>query len=109
MIHDSILDTIGHTPIVRLNRIAPEHVSVYVKVEAFNPGGSVKDRLALAVILDAEARGVLKPGQTVIEATSGNTGETGSASCRDRVCPYVYISSGAVSLKTNLKTHLQHK
>ena len=74
MIYNSILDTIGNTPIVRLNNIAPNHVEMYVKVEAFNPMASVKDRLAFAVIDDAEKRGVLKPGQTVIEATSGNTG-----------------------------------
>jgi cysteine synthase A len=71
---DSILDTIGRTPVVKLHRIAPKHVELYVKVEAFNPGGSVKDRLALAIVLDAEAKGLLKPGDTIIEATSGNTG-----------------------------------
>ncbi|MGO1000086.1 cysteine synthase A [Lysobacter sp. CA196] len=74
MIHDSILDTIGRTPVIRLHRVAPAHVSLYAKVEAFNPGGSVKDRLALAIILDAEAKGLIKPGDTVVEATSGNTG-----------------------------------
>ncbi|MFN3702370.1 cysteine synthase A [Thermomonas sp.] len=73
-LYDSILDTIGNTPIVRLARLAPAHATVYVKVEAFNPGGSVKDRLALGIILDAERRGLLKPGDTIIEATSGNTG-----------------------------------
>lgn len=73
-VYDSILDTIGHTPVVKLQRIAPEHVTLYAKVESFNPGGSVKDRLALAIILDAEAKGLLKPGDTIIEATSGNTG-----------------------------------
>ncbi|WP_329838150.1 cysteine synthase A [Stenotrophomonas geniculata] len=73
-LYDSILDTVGNTPIVRLQRLAPPQVSVYAKVESFNPGGSVKDRLALAIILDAEARGVLKPGDTIVEATSGNTG-----------------------------------
>jgi cysteine synthase A len=71
---DNILQTIGHTPIVKLNKLAPAHVSLYVKIEAFNPMGSVKDRLALGVIEDAERRGELKPGQTVVEATSGNTG-----------------------------------
>lgn len=71
---DSILETIGGTPVVRLNRIAPAHTRVYVKVESFNPGGSVKDRLALGIVLDAEQRGVLKPGDTIVEATSGNTG-----------------------------------
>ncbi|MGJ4803583.1 cysteine synthase A [Luteimonas sp. SDU82] len=73
-LYDSILDTIGNTPIVKLHRIAPAHVTLYAKVESFNPGGSVKDRLALAIVLDAEARGVLKPGDTIVEATSGNTG-----------------------------------
>ena len=73
-LYDNILDTIGSTPIVKLHRVAPAHVDLYVKVEAFNPGGSVKDRLALAIVLDAEARGLLKPGDTIVEATSGNTG-----------------------------------
>ena len=73
-IHDSILDTIGRTPVVKLQRLAPAHAELYVKVEAFNPAGSVKDRLALAIVLDAEARGLLKPGDTIVEATSGNTG-----------------------------------
>ena len=73
-VYDSILDTSGHTPVVKLQRIAPEHVTLYAKVESFNPGGSVKDRLALAIVLDAEAKGLLKPGDTIIEATSGNTG-----------------------------------
>ncbi|PSD23684.1 cysteine synthase A [Stenotrophomonas maltophilia] len=73
-LYDSILDTVGNTPIVRLQRLAPPQVSVYAKVESSNPGGSVKDRLALAIILDAEARGLLKPGDTIVEATSGNTG-----------------------------------
>ena len=71
---DSILDTIGSTPIVKLHRVAPAHVTLYVKVESFNPGGSVKDRLALAIVLDAEQQGLLKPGDTIVEATSGNTG-----------------------------------
>src|SRR5215510_9891843 len=71
---DSILDTIGRTPVVRIAKLAPPHVNLYVKIEAFNPLGSVKDRLALGLIEDAERTGKLKPGQTVIEATSGNTG-----------------------------------
>ncbi len=71
---DSILATIGHTPVIRLNKLAPPRVNLFVKVEAFNPMGSVKDRLALGIIEDAERRGALSPGQTVIEATSGNTG-----------------------------------
>jgi cysteine synthase A len=74
MIYDSILETIGNTPVVRLNKIAPEGVTIYVKIESFNPIGSVKDRLAFAIIDDALNSGELKPGQTVVEATSGNTG-----------------------------------
>ncbi len=74
MIYDSILDTIGNTPIVRLHRTGPDHVTMYVKVESFNPMASVKDRLAYAIIKDARDSGALKPGQTVVEATSGNTG-----------------------------------
>lgn len=74
MIYDNILDTIGNTPVVRLQRTAPEGVEMFVKLEAFNPLSSVKDRLAYAIVTDAERRGVLKPGQTIIEATSGNTG-----------------------------------
>ncbi|MFW3174563.1 cysteine synthase A [Xanthomonas phaseoli] len=73
-LYDNILDTIGRTPVVKLQRLAPDNVTLYVKIESFNPGGSVKDRLALAIILDAEQRGLLKPGDTIVEATSGNTG-----------------------------------
>ena len=88
-LYDSILDTIGRTPIVRLHRIAPPHVELYAKVESFNPGGSVKDRLALAIILDAEARGLLKPGDTVVEATSGNTGIALAMVCAARGYKFV--------------------
>src|ERR1700743_2209769 len=73
-LYDNIVETVGHTPVVKINKLAPAHVNLWVKVEAFNPLGSVKDRLALGVIEAAEASGELKPGQTVIEATSGNTG-----------------------------------
>lgn len=89
MIYNSILDTIGNTPVVRLNHIAPEHVTMYVKIEAFNPMASVKDRLAFAVIDDAEKRGVLKPGQTVVEATSGNTGIALAMVCAAKGYPFV--------------------
>lgn len=89
MIHSSILDTIGRTPVVRINRLAPEGVEMFVKVESFNPGGSVKDRLALGIILDAEARGELKPGQMVVEATSGNTGIALAMVCAARGYPFV--------------------
>jgi cysteine synthase A len=98
-LYDSILDTIGRTPIVRLHRIAPSHVSLYVKVESFNPGGSVKDRLALAVILDAEKRGVLKPGQTVVEATSGNTGIALAMVCAARGYPFVAVMTETFSVE----------
>jgi len=99
MIHDSILDTIGNTPIIKLQRLAPKHVALYVKVEAFNPAGSVKDRLALAIILDAEQRGALKPGQTVIEATSGNTGVALAAVCAARGYPFVAVMSDTFSIE----------
>ena len=89
MIYDSILDTIGRTPVVRLNRIAPKHVTIYVKIEAFNPLGSVKDRLALAIITDAEKRGAIKAGQTVVEATSGNTGIALAMVCAAKGYPFV--------------------
>lgn len=99
MIHDSILDTIGRTPIVRINRLAPKGVTMYVKVEAFNPMASVKDRLALAIILDAEARGALKPGQTVVEATSGNTGIALAMVCAARGYPFVAIMADSFSIE----------
>lgn len=89
MIYNSILDTIGNTPIVRLNHIAPKHVEIYVKVEAFNPMASVKDRLAIAIIEDAEKKGLLKPGQTVVEATSGNTGIALAMVCAAKGYPFV--------------------
>jgi cysteine synthase A len=99
MIYDSILDTIGKTPVVKLHRLAPKHVEIYVKVEAFNPAGSVKDRLALAIILDAEARGTIKPGQTVIEATSGNTGVALAAVCAARGYPFVAVMTETFSIE----------
>ncbi len=89
MIYNSIVDTIGNTPIVRLHRVAPDHVELYAKVESFNPGASVKDRLALAIILDAERKGLLKPGDTVVEATSGNTGIALAMVCAARGYKFV--------------------
>ncbi len=86
---DNILQTVGNTPIVRLNKLSPPGVNIYVKVEAHNPMGSVKDRLALGIIEDAERRGELKPGQTVIEATSGNTGIGLAMVCAQRGYPLV--------------------
>jgi cysteine synthase A len=99
MIHDSILDTIGHTPVVRLHRLAPPGVALYAKVEAFNPGGSVKDRLALAIVLDAEARGELAPGDTVVEATSGNTGVALAMVCAARGYAFVAVMSDSFSIE----------
>ena len=91
MIYDDITQTIGRTPVVRIQRLAPSHVTMYVKVEAANPGGSVKDRLALGIIEDAERRGLLKPGATVVEATSGNTGIALALVCASRGYSFVSI------------------
>jgi cysteine synthase A len=99
MIHDTIADTIGNTPIVKLHRLAPKHVDVYVKVEAFNPGGSVKDRLAIGIVLDAEQKGLLKPGDTVIEATSGNTGVALAMICAARGYKFVAIMAETFSIE----------
>jgi cysteine synthase A len=91
MIYDSILGTIGRTPIVRIQRLAPKNVTMYVKCEFFNPLSSVKDRLAIAIIEDAERSGALKPGQTVIEATSGNTGIALAMVCAAKGYPFVAV------------------
>jgi cysteine synthase A len=99
MIHDSILDTIGRTPIVRLHRLAPPRVTLYAKVESFNPGGSVKDRLAIAVILDAERKGLLKPGDTVVEATSGNTGVALAMVCAAKGYKFVATMADSFSVE----------
>ena len=98
-LHESILDTIGGTPIIRLHRLAPQRVSLYAKVESFNPGGSVKDRLAIAIVLDAEQRGSLKAGQTVVEATSGNTGVALAMVCAARGYPFVAVMSDSFSIE----------
>jgi cysteine synthase A len=97
--HDSILGTIGNTPVVKINRMAPEGVNLYVKIEAFNPLGSVKDRLALGVIEAAEAAGELKPGQTVIEATSGNTGIGLAMVCAAKGYPLVVTMAESFSVE----------
>ncbi|MGC1459107.1 MAG: cysteine synthase A [Steroidobacteraceae bacterium] len=99
MIYDSILGTIGRTPIVRIQRVAPSHVTLYAKCEFFNPLSSVKDRLAIALIEDAEARGVLKPGQTVIEATSGNTGIALAMVCAAKGYPFVAVMVESFSVE----------
>jgi len=95
----NILGTIGNTPVVKINRLAPDGIDLYVKVEAFNPLGSVKDRLALGVIEDAERRGVLKPGQTVIEATSGNTGIGLAMVCAAKGYPLVVTMAESFSVE----------
>jgi cysteine synthase len=99
MIYDSILATIGRTPVVRIQHLAPLGISMYVKCEFFNPSGSVKDRLAIAIIEDAEARGTLKPGQTVVEATSGNTGIALAMVCAAKGYPFVAVMAESFSVE----------
>jgi cysteine synthase A len=99
MIYDDISQTIGHTPVVRIHRLAPAHVTMYVKVEAANPGGSVKDRLALGIIEDGERRGALTPGKTVVEATSGNTGIALALVCAARGYPFVAVMPESFSVE----------
>jgi cysteine synthase A len=97
--YDSVLETIGDTPVIRINKIAPDNVTVYVKAEAFNPGGSVKDRLALNIIETAERDGTLKPGQTVVEATSGNTGIGLAMVCAAKGYPLVITMADSFSVE----------
>ena len=99
MIYDSILDTIGKTPVVRIQRLGPKHLTMYVKCEFFNPLGSVKDRLAIGIIEDAERSGALKPGQTVVEATSGNTGISLAMVCAARGYPFVAVMTETFSVE----------
>ena len=99
MIYESILGTIGSTPIVRVRRLAPAHVALYLKCEFFNPLGSVKDRLAIAVIEDAERSGALAPGQTVVEATSGNTGIALAMVCAAKGYPFVATMAESFSIE----------
>src|SRR5512146_932126 len=99
MIHDSILGTIGGTPVVRIHRLGPPHVAMYVKCEFFNPLGSVKDRLAIAVIEEAERTGGLAPGQTVVEATSGNTGIALAMVCAAKGYSFVAVMADSFSIE----------
>src|SRR6187455_3046000 len=99
MIYDNILGTIGRTPVVRINRLAPAGTTMYVKCEFFNPLSSVKDRLAIAIIEDAERTGALKPGQTVVEATSGNTGIALAMVCAARGYPFVALMPESFSVE----------
>jgi cysteine synthase A len=99
MIYQDILGTIGNTPVVRINRLAPAGRTIYVKCEAFNPMSSVKDRLAIALIDDAERRGVLKKGMTVVEPTSGNTGIALAMVCAVRGYPFVAVMADSFSVE----------
>ena len=98
-IHDSILDTIGNTPVIKINRLGPKDVDMYVKAEYFNPLASVKDRLAFAIINDAEKKGLLKAGQTVVEATSGNTGIALAMVCAVKGYPFVAVMTETFSVE----------
>ena len=98
-LYDSIVDTIGNTPCIRINKLAPEGVRLYVKAEAFNPAASVKDRLAISIIEEAEKRGELKPGQTVVEATSGNTGIGLAMVCAAKGYPLVVTMADSFSIE----------
>src|SRR5258708_32177268 len=106
MIYADMLGTIGRTPIVRIRRLAPRHVTMYVKCEFFTPMASVKDRLAIAIIEDAEQRGTLKPGQTVIEATSGNTGVALAMVCAAKGYPFVAVMAESVAVQRRKIMHL---
>ncbi|WP_347312982.1 cysteine synthase A [Defluviimonas sp. SAOS-178_SWC] len=97
--YDSVLDTIGDTPVIRVNNLAPDGVRMYVKAEFFNPGGSVKDRLAINIIEAAEREGKLKPGQTVVEATSGNTGIGLAVVCAQKGYPLVVTMADSFSIE----------
>ncbi len=99
MIYDNILETIGNTPVVRLNRMAPANIEMFAKVESFNPLASVKDRLAIAIVNDAEQRGLLKPGQTVVEATSGNTGISLAMVCAAKGYGFVATMADSFSIE----------
>jgi len=98
-LHDNLLETIGHTPIVRINKLAPAGINLYAKLESFNPGGSVKDRLAVGIIETAERSGQLRPGQTVIEATSGNTGIGLAMVCAQKGYPLVIVMAENFSIE----------
>jgi len=98
-VYDSVLDTIGDTPVIRINNLGPKDVDIYVKAEAFNPGASVKDRLAVNIIEAAERNGTLKPGQTVVEATSGNTGIGLAMVCAQKGYPLVVTMADSFSIE----------
>jgi cysteine synthase A len=98
-LYENVIETIGDTPCIRVNNLAPDHVSIYVKAEYFNPAGSVKDRLAMSIIEEAERRGDLKPGMTVVEATSGNTGIGLAMVCAAKGYPLVVTMADSFSIE----------
>ena len=98
-LYDSVLETVGNTPCIRINNLAPHGVTIYVKAEFFNPAGSIKDRLALNIIETAESNGSLKPGQTVVEATSGNTGIGLAMVCAQKGYPLVIVMADSFSIE----------
>src|SRR5436190_2416837 len=98
-LYDSVVDTIGDTPCIRVNHLAPANVRLYVKAEFFNPASSVKDRLAISIIEEAERNGTLKPGQTVVEATSGNTGIGLALVCAAKGYPLVVTMADSFSIE----------
>ena len=98
-LYENLVDTIGNTPCIRVNSLAPDHVKLYVKAEYFNPAGSVKDRLAISIIEEAERSGALKPGQTVVEATSGNTGIGLAMVCAAKGYPLVVTMADSFSIE----------
>jgi len=98
-LYDSVLETVGNTPCIRINNLAPDEVTIYVKAEFFNPAGSIKDRLALNIIETAESNGSLKPGQTVVEATSGNTGIGLAMVCAQKGYPLVIVMADSFSIE----------
>src|SRR3989338_3760791 len=109
-LYANVLKTIGNTPVIRINRMSPAGINMFVKMEAANPGGSVKDMLALAIIEDAERKGLLKPGQTVIEATSGNTGIALAMVCAVKGYPFVAVMADSFSVeRRKLMKHLGGK
>ncbi len=99
VLYDNVTDTIGNTPCIRINRLAPEGISIYVKAEFFNPAASVKDRLAISILEEAERKGELKPGQTVVEATSGNTGVGLAMACAAKGYPLVVTMADSFSIE----------
>src|SRR5256886_14491835 len=96
---DSVVETVGDTPCIRINNLAPKNATIYLKAEFFNPAGSVKDRLAISIIEGAERRGELKPGQTVVEATSGNTGIGLAMVCAAKGYPLVVTMADSFSIE----------